>query len=130
MGKHVGLIFIGLCSFISTSCVASQDYTIQIPLHKNKRLFIDNLNLSANDFFIAYTSKDIEQRRFAEMYLAGVLDATEGKDWCGYSKALPGAIQEQIYISFKEENKSSLSRRASRTILDILQKILPCGSKL
>src|SRR2546427_1932773 len=35
-------------------------------------------------FFSAYMSKEVPERRYAEMYLLGVLDATEGRAWCDY----------------------------------------------
>lgn len=128
MGKGASLFCVGLLTFISTSCIAGQHPGIQIPNQKNQRSIIDNLRLSGNDFYSAYTSEDVAQRRLAEMYLAGVLDATEGKLWCGYHIALPGSLQEQIYIGFKKQNRDSLDRRASNVILEILQKILPCRS--
>ena len=128
MNKAAVLFFLGMFIFVSTSCVAFQNSGIQIPQQKNQRLIINNLNLSGNDFYSAYTSENIAQRHLAEMYLAGVLDATEGKLWCGYHIALPGSIQEQIYLGFKKQHRDSLDRRASNVISEILQKILPCRS--
>ena len=47
-----------------------------------QRLIIENFNLSGSAFFSAYMSKDFSQRHLTEIYLAGVLDADEGKRWC------------------------------------------------
>lgn len=91
-----------------------------------QRLSIDNLNFAGSDFIEAYMSKDVTQRRLAEMYLVGVLDSTEGKAWCSYNIALPGSIQEQVYIGLKKESPVSLDRRASEVISSILSKKLPC----
>ena len=75
-------------------------------------------------------SKDVSQRHLAEMFLIGVLDSTEGKLWCGYKIALPGSIQELIYIGFKKESEHSLKRRASEIIISIMSKKLPCKDRL
>ncbi len=71
-------------------------------------------------------SKEVSQRRLAEMYLIGVLDSTEGKVWCGYDVALPGSIQEQVYIGFKKMDVGLADKRASDVIAAILSKKLPC----
>ena len=60
------------------------------------------------------------------MYLAGALDVTEGGAWCDYGLVLPGSIQEQIYIGFKNKNEEALKARASTVITAIMTEILPC----
>ena len=47
---------------------------ISIPENSTQRLIIDNLPLTTEDFFVAYMSSDLEQRRQAEMYLIGVIE--------------------------------------------------------
>ena len=87
---------------------------------------IDNLDLSAKEFWRSYMSKDVQERRLAEMYLSGAVDSTEGSIWCDYSLALPGSILEQIYIGFKKASEPELKMRASTLIALILSKKLPC----
>ncbi len=101
---------------------------ISVPLQATERLLIKNTNLSARDFWESYMSKDVEQRRLAEMYLIGVLDASEGNFWCSYSAALPGSIQELLYLDFKEKGFNS-KKRASKFIVNSLSKRLPCKDK-
>lgn len=108
------------------SCSVAKDGGIVIPANNQQRLVIDNLDLSGSDFFTVYMSRDITKRRLAEMYLAGVLDTTEGKAWCDYGVALPGSIQEQIYIGFKKQTDEKLKARASTVITAIMAEILPC----
>ncbi|WP_281560703.1 Rap1a/Tai family immunity protein [Thalassomonas sp. RHCl1] len=108
------------------SCSMAEDRGIVVPDDNKQRLIIDNINLSASDFFDAYMSRDVAKRRLAEMYLAGTLDVTEGQAWCGYGLALPGSIQEQIYIGFKNKSEKALKARASTVITAIMIEILPC----
>jgi hypothetical protein len=108
------------------SCSSAQNQSIKIPNDERQRLPIEHLNFIGSNFIKAYMSKDVNQRRLAEMYLIGVLDSTEGKTWCGYDIALPGSIQEQIYLGFKKAPKNSLNRRASEIIKSILSNKLPC----
>ena len=71
-------------------------------------------------------SSDVNQRRFAEMYVAGVLDSLEGVTWCGYDVASPDAIQEQVYLGLRETLKINPNIRASVAIQSKLEKLLPC----
>lgn len=124
-----------ICSIIvfflyAASCVSAQNDTtgIKIPSDDKERLLIRNLKLSVSDFLKAYMSSDLNQRRFAEMYLIGVLNASKGKEWCGYKGLLPTSIQEEIYIGFKY-NKVSQQQEASNAIISIMSKTLPCKGK-
>lgn len=125
--KLIIKIYIGLALVGLVSCNAAQSQPIKIPANDKQRLSIEHLDFKGSAFIDAYMSKDVNQRRLAEMYLIGVLDGSEGKLWCGYDVALPGSIQEQVYAGFKKEGKDSLERRASEVIISILSKQLPCG---
>jgi Rap1a immunity proteins len=126
--KRINLCAFIACIFIS-SCGFADALGIYIPSQESERLSIRNLNVTGENFWSAYQSKDATQRHLAEMYLSGVLDSMEGTAWCGYNVALPGSIQEQIYIGFKKESAASLQRRASQLIVEILARKLPCRSK-
>lgn len=119
-----------LCFFFSSvpACSYAESNDIKVGANPQQRLIIENLNLSGAKFFSAYMSKDSHQRQLAEMYLAGVLDAGEGKLWCGYSVALPSSLQEVLYLGLKKQSGESLNRRAAKVINEILAKQLPCRS--
>ncbi len=102
---------------------------ITIPADDKQRLSIEHLNFKGSTFLVAYLSQDLTQRRLAEMYLIGVLDAGEGTKWCGYNLALPGAIQEQVYLGLKKLPQNTLNQRASEIITLILSTALPCTHK-
>lgn len=116
-----------LCFFLFENAKSAP---ISIPGDDKQRLSIENLNFKGSTFIEAYLSTDLTQRRLAEMYLIGVLDAGEGIKWCGYNLALPGSIQEQVYLGFKKLPPNSLNQRASEIIASILSKTLPCKHKL
>ncbi len=60
------------------------------------------------------------------MYIAGVLNSTEGVFWCGYNMASPSAIQEQVFAGLKSNIKTSPDLRASSAIINQLSNLLPC----
>jgi hypothetical protein len=74
-------------------------------------------------------SQDVKQRRFAEMYLVGVLDGSEGHVWCGYDQVKGGSIQELLYRKLSTEKEESMSQRASHLITNILANSLPCKKR-
>ena len=109
-----------------TGCALAGGNGIKMTNSDQQSLAIENLSLLAKDFWQAYRSDDIRERRLAEMYLIGVLDSTEGEKWCGYNIALPHSVLDQIHIGFKNATKEMMDDRASNTINKIMSNILPC----
>jgi hypothetical protein len=99
------------------------------PLPDSQSLIIENNNLTAGDFFAAYMSKNMVERRYAEMYLLGVLDATEGIAWCDYHLVKTISLDEEVFEGMKKADSNQLRKRASLVITDILKKRLSCKDK-
>ena len=113
-------------TFILSSCSSIEVNAIQLPADDKQRAFTINLDVKAQALYDAYMSSDVKQRRLAEMYVAGVLDSTEGVFWCSYNVASPSAIQEQIFAGLKSSIKVSPDLRASSAIVNKLSNLLPC----
>jgi hypothetical protein len=99
------------------------------PVPPTQRLFFDHINLTAEDFFAAYMSQTVEERRDAELYLLGVLDATEGTGWCDYRTVKTTTLGEEVFSGFKALDPARLKARASHVIADILARRFSCRSK-
>ena len=119
-------LFVLLTSIMLSSCSSLDSHAIVLPDSETQRSFTLNLSISTQELYEAYMSRDVNQRRLAEMYVAGVLDSTEGKVWCGYKIVSPGAIQEQVFLGLKETLKNNPKLRASDAIRVKLEKLLPC----
>lgn len=92
----------------------------------------NSVNLTAKQFLKSYTSDHADERRSAELYLLGVLDATEGKSWCDYKTFKPGTLRGRIFEGFKKLESRRLNERASKVIEDILIQLnqyRPCEKK-
>jgi len=74
-------------------------------------------------------SENITERRYAEMYLLGVLDATEGIVWCDYYQVKTISLDEIVYEGLKKTDSAQRQKRAARVIADILGKRLACKGK-
>ena len=109
-----------------TGCAQAGSGGIKMTASEQQNLAIENLHLIAKDFWQAYRSDDIRERRLAEMYLIGALDSTEGVKWCGYNIALPHSVLDQVHIGFKNASKEMMNDRASSTINKIMSNRLPC----
>lgn len=96
------------------------------PLPDSQSLIIENNNLTAGEFFAAYMSKNMVERRYAEMYLLGVLDATEGIAWCDYYHIKTISLNEAVYEGLRKADSTRLRKRAALVITDILKKDLSC----
>ena len=107
-------------------CTLAGTQVISIPSDDKQRLIAGNMSMTTERFMSAYMGKDLNQRRLAEMYLVGVIDSTEGDQWCNFSVVSPNAIQEQAYNGLKEALKKEPSIRASHAIISKLNKFLPC----
>lgn len=93
---------------------------------------INSINLTATQFFKSYMSNHADERRSAELYLLGVMDATEGKSWCDYKTFKPDTLRGRIFEGFKKLESRRLNERASKVIEDILGQLnqyQPCGGK-
>lgn len=91
---------------------------------------INSVNLTAKQFFKSYTSDHADERRSAELYLLGVMDATEGKSWCDYKTFKSDTLRGRIFEAFKKLESHRLNERASKVIENILIQLNqyhPCG---
>lgn len=87
----------------------------------------NDVRMSGEKFLAAWLAKDNEQEQLkANMYLLGVMDATEGKSWCGYTVALPGSLRESIYSYFRKLPKNRKKEAAAWLITEALAQDLPC----
>lgn len=91
------------------------------------KITVDSVNLRAEQFFKSYMSNDAREREHAELYLLGVMDATEGKFWCDYRTFKTVTLRERIFEDFKKLDERRLHQRASKVIQDILSRRYPCG---
>lgn len=105
----------------SSVCVPASAETDQIT--------VDSVNLRADQFIQSYMGNDANERRSAELYLLGVMDATEGKFWCDYRTFKTVTLRERIFEELKKLDNHLLNRRASKVIEDILSRRYPCDRK-
>ena len=77
------------------------------PLSPDQSIVIENTNLSAKNYFNALMGNSADERRYAELYLLGVLDATEGSAWCDYKTYKTITIDENDLCRAQEADKAS-----------------------
>lgn len=121
-----GLRLLAAFTFIGTCATAIPAPYFTRPTAPTQRIFIENINLSTADFFEAYMSPNETERHYAELYLLGVLDATEGISWCSYKKLKTITIQEIIFEELKNIAPQKTNERASKIIVEILSKRHAC----
>lgn len=114
-----------LLIFLS-SCAVAQVPGITVPDHGSQRLNTLNRNLTVDNFFSAYMGEDIKQRQLAEMYVVGVLDASEGDEWCSYETLSPGGLQEQVLVALKKAKDTNPQQRVSTAIKARFIEFFPC----
>ncbi|MEJ2754540.1 MAG: Rap1a/Tai family immunity protein [Gammaproteobacteria bacterium] len=115
-------VFIAILFFIPSLVLANN---VIDPLSINS----DSVNLSTKDFYDSLISENIHKREKSRMYLLGVLDATEGKIWCGYKTVKTVSIREILFEEIEKISKKELQERAAHTIEKILSKKLSCKEK-
>ena len=125
---HFKAAFIVLLIISSTSYAKNYVANFTRPLPPSQSIVFENTNLTAKDFFNALMSGSIEERRYSELYLLGVLDATEGSTWCDYRKYKTITIDERLFVNLKKLTKQELDARAATVIKHILSKEFPCES--
>lgn len=114
------------CSIVFISVVLSSCVQAEI---KQQPITEDSVNLSAKVFLNEFVSQDEGARKMARLYFLGVMDATEGKTWCGYKKLSTATLNEFIFEYMKKSTPIQLERRASAVIEDSLHASFPCREK-
>ena len=81
-----------------------------------------NVNITGEQFLASWNNKTNERERIkADMYLLGVLDATEGKLWCGYHRLKSISIHESVTLFFENLPPDRLHKeRASHLIIEAM----------
>ena len=65
--------------------------------------------------------------QFVDGYLAGVADATEGKEWCDTHKVKAHEIDAYLVWTLKEMRADELKRTsAAKLMVELLAKRFPC----
>lgn len=123
MFQRYAIVILLLALFIGGA--ASVKAGTELPLTTEK-INADSINLTAGEFFEAFTSTDIAEREKAKIYLLGVMDATEGNSWCDYRTFKTVTLRERIYVEFKKLPQDQLNQRAAKIIERILSQRYTC----
>lgn len=115
-----------LTSLAAILCFMAVQPPVQAQQAPVQHLTPDDVNLSGADFFNLYRGTDRQEKEKAQLYLLGVLDATEGKSWCQYSQLQTITLQEFVFEYFKKLPQEQLTRRASQLIEAAMVKNFPC----
>ncbi|MGK9172952.1 hypothetical protein KXR87_06950 [Yokenella regensburgei] len=77
--------------------------------------------MTGEKFLTAWRSGEENPERLkADLYLLGVLDATEGKIWCDYKTLKIFTVHEVVHRYFKKLPPERLKERASTLILEAM----------
>lgn len=68
-------------------------------------------------------------QRYAEGYMAGIADATQGKVWCAPPILKEGEIDERVYLALRALPADQLKRNAATLVLDHLSTTFPCPAR-
>ncbi len=109
--------------------IIDEGNAVSFELVERDGIMVNSANLTAQHFFKSSMSEVADERRSAKLYLLGVLDATEGKSWCGYQTFHAGTLRERVFEEFEKLDSHRLNERASKVIEDILSQRFPCGRK-
>jgi len=86
-------------------------------------------SLSLRHFLIPYKSNGMEERSTAYAFLLGVVDATEGKTWCGYYRFKSITVREVVYSDLRDIDPSRYDERAAYVVSRIIENRLPLCKK-
>ena len=111
---------------LSTALVACGSTHAAPRVGHSTTLTEDAAALTARAFFADFGSMDAPRRRAAQLYLLGVLDATEGHAWCSYSQLKTVSLREHLYEHFRKLPPQRLDERAADVITEALTRSFPC----
>lgn len=95
--------------------------------HDQSLLWPGNVNLSGEKFYKSWRSGEENPERLkADLYLLGVLDATEGKYWCDYQTLKVFTVHEVVFRYFKSLPAKRLQERAADLIVEAVAENHSC----
>jgi hypothetical protein len=107
--------------FVIASLSASLGSAIAEPVPRvDGARLLDSVSRSDNR---PYT--DAERHTMAG-YLAGVADATEGKDWCDNGRVKPGEIDSEVLGALRKLPRGALNASAAKLVARVLREKFPC----
>jgi hypothetical protein len=66
------------------------------------------------------------KQRYAQGYLAGVMDATEGVMWCRPAAIKPGELEELVWSALQERKETTSDAGAAKEVISVLRFRFPC----
>jgi hypothetical protein len=81
---------------------------------------------TAKKFLSLYLSDNPEDRRFAEFFMVGVVQATEGKGWCDAKKLKTDTLLSALHTPLLKLDESKCNERAADVISHLLHDFSPC----
>lgn len=124
--NHLPPEWSGIGQFLSSAYAQPQSTQIS-PVTGVDKIFPAAVNWTGADFLSAYSQPlGSTARQFAAMYLWGVLDATEGSQWCSYQIIKSISLEEAVLAKMSRLPKEELSKRASALILATFPKSTDC----
>jgi hypothetical protein len=106
-----------LFGFLALECWASEP----APRLTGERL-VEYLYYSSDNF----SDRDILERGFAQGYLAGLADITQGKTWCDAWKIKPDEVDGDVFHTLRKLPQERLREKASVLVTETLGKKYPC----
>jgi hypothetical protein len=82
--------------------------------------------ITVRQFMSLFYSDRQEDRRYAELFLAGVLYTIEGKSWCGYARTKSVSILDVLHTGLGQLGESRYNERAASVITEIMHKVSLC----
>jgi hypothetical protein len=86
-------------------------------------------NFTIKQFMSLYYSNTLEDRRYAELFLLGVIGAIEGKPRHGYHRMKPDTILEILHSGLSKLDESRYNERAGYVITEIFHEDLTSHCK-
>ncbi|MDR3298935.1 MAG: hypothetical protein LBU43_02765 [Candidatus Accumulibacter sp.] len=103
-----------------------RDGTYGLRVLQGDYIFVNGTNVSLQRFLRSYRSRKPDEQNAAYTFLLGVIEATEGKEWCGYRRLKTDTILEVVYLGLQKVEPSRYDERAAYVVTGILRKNSPC----
>lgn len=118
------------CSLVSCAAMGNAEQNARVPLDRLQALQSGKPVTPLPPAFSAQATRGIANDQLA-MYLAGVIDSSEGQSWCVSASGLPPhEVNQQLLAALQRdvEEKKSAATANSAVLLSAKLKILfPCN---
>lgn len=115
-----------LCAVAVLACGAAASQHTGFPWHLSGNDFVTQVSGQQGTTKWEQNAEAVYKQRYAEGYLAGVVDATQGRLWCAPPRMKPAEVDDRVWSEMRKR-AGSMPGNAADQLIQLYAARFPCN---